>query len=241
MNISVSITEEQLFKVLGDFLTAILPASCAVVRGQANRVPEPQGTDFAVMWPGLRERLSTNVDDYSDIAFTGSIAGTTLTVTQMLAGTVSVDLFLGANGITANTKITAEGTGTGGVGTYTVNNTQTLASTTIQAGTKDVLAATKVTVQIDVHGPHSADNAQIITTLFRDAYGVALFAVAGFDVQPLYCDDPRQTPFINGEQQQEERWSIQAVMQANPIVEVAQQFAQVVDVNVVDAEQAYPN
>lgn len=63
----------------------------------------------------------------------GSISGTTLTVTAVTAGTVAVGdrLFIAALGLDYNTYVTALGTGTGGVGTYTVNTTTTLASTTI--------------------------------------------------------------------------------------------------------------
>ena len=64
-------------------------------------------------------------------AFTGSISGTTLTVTAVIAGSLAVgDAITGAN-VTALSAITAFGTGTGGVGTYTVNNASTAGSTTI--------------------------------------------------------------------------------------------------------------
>ncbi|AOR76349.1 GDSL-type esterase/lipase family protein [Novosphingobium resinovorum] len=59
-------------------------------------------------------------------AYTGSIFGTTLTVTAIASGTLSVGSVVG--GASAGTIITALGTGTGGTGTYTVNNSQTLAS-----------------------------------------------------------------------------------------------------------------
>lgn len=63
----------------------------------------------------------------------GSISGTTLTITAVTGGSVSVGdrLFIAASGLDYNTYVTALGTGTGGTGTYTINNTTTLASTTI--------------------------------------------------------------------------------------------------------------
>jgi len=64
-------------------------------------------------------------------SFTASIAGTTMTVTAVGSGTVSVGQVLTGTGVTAGTTITALGTGTGGTGTYTVNTSQTTASTTI--------------------------------------------------------------------------------------------------------------
>lgn len=90
-----------------------------------------------------------------------------------------------------------------------------------------VLAPTQITIQCDVHGPNSADNAQVITTLMRDEYGFASFQASGFNVAPLYADDPRRLPFINGEQQYEDRWSIDVVLQANPVASVPQDFANV--------------
>jgi hypothetical protein len=59
-------------------------------------------------------------------AFTGSISGTTLTVTLMKSGTITTGQSLFGLGVTAETIITGLGTGTGGVGTYTINLTQSL-------------------------------------------------------------------------------------------------------------------
>ena len=63
--------------------------------------------------------------------FTGSISGTTLTVTAVSAGTVQVGQVISGTGVTAGTTITALGTGTGSTGTYTVSASQIVASTTI--------------------------------------------------------------------------------------------------------------
>jgi hypothetical protein len=64
---------------------------------------------------------------------TGSIAATTLTVTAVTSGLLSVGQTISGSGITAGTKITALGTGKGGTGTYTVDTSQTAASTTVTA------------------------------------------------------------------------------------------------------------
>jgi hypothetical protein len=65
---------------------------------------------------------------------TGSIAGTTLTVTTVVSGTLSAGQTITGGTITAGTIITGFMSGTsGGVGTYSVNNTQTAASTTVTA------------------------------------------------------------------------------------------------------------
>ena len=73
------------------------------------------------------------ISNPSSATFTGSISTTTLTVTSVLSGTIAVgQAIFGAN-IAQNTVITALGTGTGGVGTYTVSDSQTTASTTINS------------------------------------------------------------------------------------------------------------
>lgn len=66
---------------------------------------------------------------------TASIAGTTMTVTAVGSGALAVGNVLSGSGVTAGTRITALGTGTGGTGTYTVSASQTVASTTITAKT----------------------------------------------------------------------------------------------------------
>ncbi|MGB9029096.1 MAG: hypothetical protein WCC27_03165, partial [Acidobacteriaceae bacterium] len=70
-------------------------------------------------------------------SFTGSISGTTLTVTGTVAGTIAVSTtpLDGRGGsITPGTYIAAEGTGTGGDGTYTVNNSQSVSATVMTQG-----------------------------------------------------------------------------------------------------------
>lgn len=64
-------------------------------------------------------------------SFTGSIAGTTLTVTAVASGVITLGQTLSGSGVTAGTTITGYGTGTGGNGTYTVSASQTVASTAI--------------------------------------------------------------------------------------------------------------
>ena len=76
------------------------------------------------------ERMnSTNVG----AVVTGAISGTTLTVSAVTSGTLYVGQTIQGTGVTANTMITALGTGSGGTGTYTVSTSQTVASTTLYA------------------------------------------------------------------------------------------------------------
>jgi hypothetical protein len=158
--ITIDQTEPQAFTALRAFLLAILPAGTDAVRGQVNRVPEPACPNFVIMTPIHRMRLATNVDSYDDAALTGSIAGTTLTVTAVEFGTIQVGAPVYGAGVAAATAITAPGTGTGGVGTYVISPAQSVTSQALFAGIAHVSQSTQITIQLDVHGPASADNAQ---------------------------------------------------------------------------------
>lgn len=70
------------------------------------------------------------VDSYA-ASFTGSIATTTLTVSAVASGTIKLGMEITGTGVTAGTRITDFGTGTGGTGTYTVGTSQTVSSTAI--------------------------------------------------------------------------------------------------------------
>jgi hypothetical protein len=72
---------------------------------------------------------STFVQNLS--AFTGSISGTTLSVAAINSTQLTPGLHLAGPGVTAGTQITADGSGSGGTGTYTVNNSQTVAGQTL--------------------------------------------------------------------------------------------------------------
>ena len=66
--------------------------------------------------------------------FTGSMSGTTLTVTALLQGApIVVGMYVDGSSVTDGTYITAMGTGTGGTGTYTINQSVSASSTTMYA------------------------------------------------------------------------------------------------------------
>lgn len=87
----------------------------------------------------------------------------------------------------------------------------------------DHTQSTEVTIQLDCHGPLGGDIAQTIATLWRDDYACAALETA--DIQPLYANEPKQLPFINGENQYENRWVVEIALQATPIVSTPQEFA----------------
>lgn len=234
---------------MGNFLTAVLELpDGAVFQGQDNRVPEPTLTDFVVMTTIRRERIETNVDNYADAKFTGTIAGTTMTITHVYpeSGLIEVGSIIFGAGVAANTEVTALGTGTGGLGIYTVKPGQTVGSTTLSAGVETITQPTKIVMQLDIHSANVSDAhdmAQTVATLLRDDYGVQQFANqpnGGYGVVPLYAEDPRQMPFFNENQQVETRYVVEAMLQVNQVVTVPQQFADAIGIDVISVDEAYP-
>lgn len=163
-----SITETAILTALRTYLLSILPAGVEVVKGQANKVPEPTSPDFVVMTHMGRDRLSTNVD-------TWDMGGADPTVIAARHGTSS-------------------------------------------------------RVQLDIHGPNGTDNAQIITTLWRDDYACTSIDSAIFT--PLDATDGQQMPFINGENQYEDRWVVTLTLQSSPIVSTPMQFTSTLTPNI---------
>lgn len=60
---TISITEEQLFTALRDFIVSLVDPNLPVIRGQQNRVPTPEG-DFVAMSPLFSQGLATTVQTY---------------------------------------------------------------------------------------------------------------------------------------------------------------------------------
>lgn len=197
-----------------------------VVLGQVNRVAEPLAGDFIVMTPLRRTRLSTNVDTWSDVVFTGSISGSDLTVTAVSSGELAPGQVVWGAGVSSGTTIVAQQSGTpGGVGVYTTSGTQSVASGVLASGFQIATVPQEVAIQLDLHGPNAADMSSAVMAVMRDPWGVGALREADPGVVPLYASDPRQMPFINGEQQFEDRWVIDAVVQSNIEIDLPLQFA----------------
>jgi len=71
---------------------------------------------------------------------TGSISGTTLTVSAVASGNIATNQFLFGPNIVPGTYITAYGTGGGGPGTYTVSTSQTVASEALTSYGPDLVS-----------------------------------------------------------------------------------------------------
>jgi hypothetical protein len=78
-------------------------------------------------------RYTWRISTPASASFVGSVSGTTLTVTQVKSGTIGISQQLFGPGMLPETIITGLGSGSGGVGTYTINNSQTIASTELNS------------------------------------------------------------------------------------------------------------
>lgn len=106
------------------------------------------------------------------------------------------------------------------------------------AGLRKFEQHTRYTIQLDFYGPQSHDQAWSVATLFFTEYGVQQFKPGG--VSPLYCDDPHQMPLIDGEQQFEQRWSFNVHVQYNPVISVPQEFADELEIGLIEVDSTYP-
>lgn len=97
-------------------------------------------------------RYTWRISNPANATFIGSISGTTLTVSLLKSGTITTGQQLFGLGISAETVITALGTGTGGTGTYVLNNShsigvpQDLSSAAVGAVLTGYISGTTLTV-----------------------------------------------------------------------------------------------
>ena len=176
---------------LGNVLTSTAGAT-------VNATALVAGTQYSVLTLGTTLAAGFVAVGATSTSITGSIAGTTLTVT---AGSgIAVGQILSGTGVTANTTITALGSGSGGAGTYTVSASQTVAATTITAlnptftanatGTGTGTGTVQVTTwgsAVPVAQPSLGAAAQtynsigfVINTAYTNTYGKPLYCMVGY-------------------------------------------------------------
>ena len=169
-----------------------------------SRFGDEYGT-FPQVSTGLAQAMRSGiVEEYNVLSsttfarWTGSISGTTLTVTAVSQGQLFTGQVFSGSGVTNGTLITAFGTGTGGVGTYTVSISQTASSTTMTAVQGDAnrfgrfigMYANRADVPLVAGDPSAQFSPLILTTVSDRQYdldpGVAYsFAdVVGLQVLP---------------------------------------------------------
>lgn len=126
-------TRQQIVTNLG--ITSNVLDSVATLRGQTGSTLKQAITAnyYADVAGGANLYFYVPTDTTSGAWFTASISGTTLTVTNVANGTLAVGQAVNWSGNTGLTYITALGTGTGGVGTYTLSTSQTIGSQVMTA------------------------------------------------------------------------------------------------------------
>jgi len=240
-------TQSGIQAAMNAFLAATLPG-VLVVSGQDNRVSEPPAGDFIVMTPIAFARIETNWDVPADCKFIGGIAGTVLTVQTVQIGKVLPNATLFGTGIIGQCTIVSQTSGPpGGAGTYTVSSAQNISSnTTFSSGAVARQQNMEWRLQLDFHSGsnppslNAGDMAAVFVTQYRSAFATDFFEnQLSLGIDALYADEARQVPFINDQQQYEWRWIVEAMLQANQVVTVPQQFADAVTVNVINVQAAY--
>ena len=107
--------------------------------------------------------------------FTGSIATTTLTVSAMTSGTIRLGMVLTGTGLSADTHVVSQTSGTpGGAGVYVINPSQTVASTTITGTVKsriqvDSAGAYNIQFSLQLTNTDTANVATITVDLYRSS------------------------------------------------------------------------
>lgn len=111
--------------------TQVAPVDTTAMQSSGTTITLSGATTTPAVGTALA--VSSGTGQFDSATVTGSISGTTLTVSAVGSGALNVgDAIFGQN-VLAATRITALGTGTGGVGTYTVTPGQTAASGAIVA------------------------------------------------------------------------------------------------------------
>jgi hypothetical protein len=91
--------------------------------------------------------ITTDVYVNANASVVASITSTTMTVTFVNSGVLTVGMTVTGSGIASGTTITALGTGTGGIGTYTVSIAQSIGSSTL-GGNQNIYVVKLATVPV---------------------------------------------------------------------------------------------
>ena len=120
---------------------ALLNRPCALYYSIIDHPAGIVDTAYRFFFENIYFENGMTLENDAAATVTASIAGTTMTVSAVASGTVFVGAVISGTGVTAGTRITDYGTGTGATGTYTVDTSQTVSSTTITS-----VIPTKITV-----------------------------------------------------------------------------------------------
>ena len=91
-------------------------------------------------------------------------------------------------------------------------------------------------IQLDFYGAGSAEYSMIVSTMMRDMDTPAQFPAY---IQPLYADDVMQIPLVTGGENYLERWKLTAYFDFNPVMQLATQSANAVNVGIIPVDIFY--
>lgn len=94
-----------------------------------------------------------------------------------------------------------------------------------------------VAVQCDFYGAAANDWAVMFSTVMRSEYACRQLAPIA---APLYNDEPTQAALIDGEEEYEQRWIVTAYVQYNPVTSTPEQFATVLEADLINVDVRYP-
>jgi hypothetical protein len=94
-------------------------------------------------------------------------------------------------------------------------------------------------LQTDFYGTLAGDWAVMFDTLFRSEIASDFFDTPLTGIAPLYTEDAMQVPLVNGEDQYEERWTMTAYLQVNPVVALPQDSFNQVVVGLINVDEKY--
>ncbi len=246
MAVTISPTEADIQSALRSFCLSVLPVGVDVIEAQQNRVPEPQASSFVVLTPMRRVRLATNLHVEADCSFTASMAGPTMTVTELGTNNqaaIAVGASVVGPGVPLAVILAQTGGTPGGLGTYTVTPSYTAGPGTFAAGQLSVVEMVETAIQLGFHSADStgSDMAQAVHQMLRDPYAVQFIQAINAAIVPLYGSEPRQAPYIDAEDQFEWRWVVEAVLQANvTLTGLNQDFVTTLNLTLVDVDVIFP-
>lgn len=88
--------------------------------------------------------------------------------------------------------------------------------------TATVTGQTRLDLQLDFYGPVAGENANITKVAFESQLAFSRFSTVA---KPLQMSELQQAPFVDGEHQYQNRWTLTASLQVATDVNLAEQFA----------------
>ena len=148
----------------GTGLNITTQAATSIYNNDGSQLSSVQLRFSNLQIAGNAGSTAINLDGYiANASWTGSISGTTLTVTSVSGGTILSGMTLVGGSIPSSVTITALGTGTGGTGTYTISQSLTVSSE-VMSGIMGGMDTTRVTF----------DNTNIGVPLTASSVGIRL-------------------------------------------------------------------